>query len=413
MNILHDMNNARLTGRLKRLCAVAIGLVFLVAGIFKLFDPVGAGLVMEEYFRFFHIPFLIPVAKVVATVMALLESLVGAALISGIWRRTVAFFTTVLVGFFTVLTLILAIANPEMDCGCFGEVIHLSHLQTFIKNIVLLALALFAFYPYHDMGANKTRKDISFAVVAVSLVAFMVFYQVNIPSVDYTAFAPGSELFAAGCTEGEGEEYSSSFIYEKNGQQGVFSLDKLPDSTWTFVRTETVHINRLDASNDTPALPFADSAGVSQDEKAAYGNVLVVSVYDPAKMKGETWSNVADALEGAAEAGFVPLLLINSTKDAIDGLETIIPEARGKIASCTYYADRKVLLALNRSNGGASWFSDGQLIRKFSHSDLPDTEYLLSRTGSDPTEEMLRYSTKGRLHFEGFILYASAILLLL
>lgn len=412
MSILHEMNNIRLTGRLKRLCAVAIGLVFLVAGIFKLFDPVGAGLVMEEYFRFFHVPFLIPVAKATATGMALLESLIGAALISGIWRRAIAFITTVLVGFFTILTLILAIANPEMDCGCFGEVIHLSHLQTFIKNIVLLALAIFAFYPYHDMGANKTRKDISFAIVAVSLVAFMAYCQMNIPSVDYTAFAPGSELFAAGCAEGE-DEYTSSFIYEKNGQQGVFTLDKLPDSTWTFVRTETVHINRLDASNDTPALPFADSAGVSQDEKAAYGNVLVVSVYDPSKVKGETWSKVADALEGAAESGFVPLLLINSTKSVVDGLDAIIPEAREKISSCTYYADRKVLLALNRSNGGATWFSDGQLIRKFNHSDLPDTEYLLSRTGSDPTEEMLRYSTKGRLRFEGFILYASAILLLL
>ena len=33
--------------------------------------------------------------------------------------------------------------------------------------------------------------------------------------------------------------------------------------------------------------------------------------------------------------------------------------------------------------------------------------------GDDPAEEMLDYSTKGRLQFEGFILNVSAILLLL
>ena len=44
------MNNVFLF-RLRRLCAFLIGVVFLLAGIFKLLDPVGAGLVMEGYFR--------------------------------------------------------------------------------------------------------------------------------------------------------------------------------------------------------------------------------------------------------------------------------------------------------------------------------------------------------------------------
>ena len=51
------MNNVFLF-RLRRLCAFLIGVVFLLAGIFKLLDPVGAGLVMEGYFRFFHVTFL-------------------------------------------------------------------------------------------------------------------------------------------------------------------------------------------------------------------------------------------------------------------------------------------------------------------------------------------------------------------
>ena len=45
------MNSNFIHYRLRRFCAFIIGLVFLLAGIFKLLDPVGAGLVVEEYYR--------------------------------------------------------------------------------------------------------------------------------------------------------------------------------------------------------------------------------------------------------------------------------------------------------------------------------------------------------------------------
>ena len=55
---------------MQRLCATIVGLVFLLAGIFKIFDPVGAGLVLEEYFRLVHLDFLLPVAKPLAVAVA-------------------------------------------------------------------------------------------------------------------------------------------------------------------------------------------------------------------------------------------------------------------------------------------------------------------------------------------------------
>ena len=131
------MNKKVFHYRLRRLCAFIIGLVFLLAGIFKLLDPVGASLVVEEYYRFLHLGFMLPTAKVVSVALALLEALLGAALISGVWRKTVTFVTTLLIILFTILTFFLAIFNPTMDCGCFGEVIHLSNLQTFLKNLIL------------------------------------------------------------------------------------------------------------------------------------------------------------------------------------------------------------------------------------------------------------------------------------
>ena len=42
----------------RRASAVIIGMVFLLAGILKLMDPVGTGLIVREYFSFFHAGFM-------------------------------------------------------------------------------------------------------------------------------------------------------------------------------------------------------------------------------------------------------------------------------------------------------------------------------------------------------------------
>ena len=161
--------------RMRRLAAVIIGLVFFVAGVFKLMDPVGAKLVVIEYLNFFHLGFLRSLAMPIALVFALVEALCGAALVTGVYRFISAVVSSSLIVFFTIITFILWIFNPEMDCGCFGEVIHLSHLQTLIKNLILLALAAVAFIPFKDYGKNKTRKFIPFWIVAASTVALMVY----------------------------------------------------------------------------------------------------------------------------------------------------------------------------------------------------------------------------------------------
>ena len=230
-----------------------------------------------------------------------------------------------------------------------------------------------------------------------------------------TAFTPGSELQASkDSDEGSGrEDYMSTFIYEKNGQEGAFTLDKLPDSTWTFVRTETIKINGPEVKDNEPVLSFSDTTGTYRDEMAADGNVLVLSVYDPETMKGDSWTKVSVTADGARAAGFTPLLLISGTRHTMDSLKVIVPDVRKKLLPDTYFADRKTLLSLNRSNGGATWFNDGELIQKFPLGSLPSDDAILEMTGSDPTETMLKASTRGRLRFQGILLYTFALLLLI
>lgn len=400
--------------RLRRFCAFLIGAVFVIAGVFKLMDPVGTGLILEDYFKFLHIQFLDPAAKVLGTFMALLETVIGCALTTGVWRKLTALVTTILLSFFTILTLFLAIFNPPMDCGCFGEVIHLTNLQTFFKNLVLMALAAIAFLPINEYGDARKLRYIAFWIAAASMLIFTIFSWMNIPPVDYTAFKPGSELYASMDNPAEAyDDMQTKVIYEKNGQEGAFPLDKLPDSTWTYVRTETVRTNGGEENESFPILSFKDAEGNYQDELATEGDVLVSSVYRPEKLKGDDWTRIADIMEKAKSSGYVPLVLVSCSKEAFDSIKVIIPEVREKLNEYVYFSDFRTLVSLNRANGGYTLFNEGDLIRKYSFKWNPSSEDLLKMTGVDPAEEMLHYSTNGRLHLQMFFLYLFIVLVLL
>ena len=395
--------------RMKRFCGFITGFVFFLSGIVKLLDPVGAGLVMDSYFDFLHIGFMGPTSKFFGVMFALAETVIGTGLITGVWRKPMGLAALILQGFFTVLTLFLVIFNPEMDCGCFGEAIHLTHMQTFLKNIVLCILLATYYFPSSMLGRNRKRKYASFGLVTVSVIAFTVYSLLYIPLIDFTAFKPAAVL-AAG-ENAEADLYEAVFIYEKDGVKESFTLGHLPDSTWTFVSTETVMKEGHEDSSVN--LSIRDAYGDYHDSMAAEGKVLIVSVYDIDRKKGR-WAQTARFLDNAEKAGFRPLLLVSSTAgqfaEMTAGLE---PQTAAVLDRMVHYSDYKTLITMNRSNGGATFFCDGYLIRKYARRALPDMGELSTLFQSDETEELISRSTSGDLTFQGFLLYVFAVMLLL
>lgn len=397
--------------RLKRFCGFITGFVFFLSGILKLLDPVGAGLVMEEYFRFLHIGFLAPVAKMAGVILAFAETMLGTALITGVWRKSTSICAIVMQTFFSILTLLLVIFNPDMDCGCFGEAVHLTHMQTFIKNIVLLTLLLIYHIPAKYLGEPKKRKYVSFAIVAISVAAFTAYSLKHLPLVDFTEFKPAAALQAGHAFAIPEEElYESVFIYEKNGVRQEFDLSHLPDSTWEFVGAET--IVKEERKGNVVGLSFSDSAGEYHDALAAEGKVIAISVYDPDR-KASRWMETARFISDAEDSGFRTLLLVSDTPEkAEERLKGLPEEIKETLKERMYFSDYKTLITMNRSNGGATSFSDGYLIRKWSRSDLPENADLTEHFSGDDTEAIIGHSGKN-LAFQGFLLYVFAVMLLL
>lgn len=386
----------------RRFCAFVLGAVFLISGILKLMDPVGSEFIMKSYFSFLHIGFMDFSAKFFGVAFALTEAVLGAALMSGVWRKVVGIAVVALTTFFTLLTLVLLIFNPVMDCGCFGEAIHLTHLQTFVKNVILCALCCGAFIPMRELDRPVKVKYVSFALTACSLVALLIYSLVALPLKDYTAFHPGAMLQAA--ADEQYKDFSEpEFIYEKDGVTQAFSLDALPDSSWNFVDSR---IRQDDFAAGT-VLTLTDDAGEYCDSLATKGNVLVVSAYR--KLSAGRIEGIESLVADARAVGLTPIVLVPS--------DDVLAAASEKHAALedglVYYSDYKTLATLNRSNGGATWISDGQIVRKWSYTLRPSSEKLSAALAEDPTALALETQSKGSLALQSFLLYIFAVLLLL
>lgn len=313
----------------RRAAAVLTGIVFFIAGFLKVMDPVGSGLVMEDYFKFLHLGFLVPAAKTFGFAFALAESFIGILLITGLWRRISAIVSSSLLGFFTIITAILAIFNPPIECGCFGEAIHLSNIQTFVKNLILDALWCYAFLPFRDFDEPRKIKYATAGIAALSILIFAIHSILGIPMMDFTAYNAGAE------------------VQEEDAQ-----------------------------------LPLCDSNGEYLDSMNFRGKIMLISVYDPEKLSREDYDKSVRALKDARDAGFRTLQLLAVSPDQLNGENSYAVDRRTLMTlnrsngGLVYLSDQQIIRKWSTGN-----LPDGDDLREL-YGQNP-TEEMLRRTVKD------------------------------
>jgi len=341
---------------LARICRLIIGAVFIFSGFAKLLAPVGTSLIIKEYLFAFHLDALVGISLVAGIVLALAEFLTGVALLLRLRIRIFSWIALIMVSVFTLITLYLAIFNPIDDCGCFGEAVHLSNWQTFFKNLILLPCALIIFL---------SRKKISefrypvwewiFLGLFAALAAFILLRTMLVaPMQENTVYAVGNEVVSEP-DENAGSDYETVFIYEKDGERQTFTLDSLPDDSWTYV--DAVTTSRSDEANASDAdFKIVNPVGIDiTEEILSKENLLLMSIYYPEKFDGEKMESISKVKEVALQNG-MEFALVASAPMA--GLPTDV-EANT--------ADLKLLMTFNRSNGGVTYLNDGLIVRKWAY----------------------------------------------
>ena len=219
---------------------------FIFSGYVKAIDPLGTQYKLADYLQAMGTGSLLPewTLLVGAVLLAALEFSLGIFLLFAIRRHLVSKIVLALMSIMTLLTLWIVIANPVKDCGCFGDAVVLSNGQTFIKNIILLAIALMLLKWPTSMVRFVSKKAqwivINYTVIfALALSAWSLW---DLPLFDFRPYHVGANI-AQGMKIPQGApqpQFETTFILEKNGQQKEFTLDNYPDSTWTFVDSKTV-----------------------------------------------------------------------------------------------------------------------------------------------------------------------------
>ena len=355
------------------MCRFVLAFTFLFSGFVKLNDPRGTQYKIEDYAQAFGAAAAVPppVPLVASVALAMLEFCLGVWFFFGINRRRSEAFATLLMAVFTPVTLYLALTDAVHDCGCFGDALVLTNWQTFAKNIVLLAAALFLLRHGRLITRFVTQRN-QWLITLYSWFFAFIFASVNLyrlPLIDFRPYHIGANLAEKMQLDSE-VEYETTFILEKDGQQREFTLENYPDSTWTFVDSRTEqksHGNAVPEITDFTVTTIGDMQDdITEVLLADTGyTFLLVSPYLEQADDG-VMDRIAAIHDYSLEQECNFLCLTSSSEEAIARWQDI---TGAEYPFC--HTDAVTLKTMVRSNPGLLLLKNGCVVNKWPHTALP------------------------------------------
>jgi len=363
---------------------IIIGLVFMFSGAVKAIDPLGSAYKFHDYFQAFNMGFLNTLSLTLAIVLCTAEFIVGFSVLTGIRQKTGLWGVLILLGIFTPLTFILALTNPVTDCGCFGDAVHLTNWQTFGKNIVLVFF-LIVLFTGKDQIRNIFSKTSEWLIILIAVILFIGFTFVNLrylPAIDFLPYKKGvkiAEKMVApdGATS---DQYSTTFIYEKNGVKKEFDINNYPgnDSTWKFIDQKSVLIKE---GYKPPIHDFSintiNGEDLTQNILSNPGyTVLMISkkLSEPGQKSLSSGFKIGDFCKAN---GIDFYILTSSGKDEIRSFDI-------GLTFCS--TDETTLKTMIRSNPGYILLKDGTILGKWSWANVPEQDWFGNLMKSSPGE---------------------------
>ena len=382
---------------LVNLSRTLLALTFIFSGFVKAIDPLGSQYKIAEYLEAVQLSAYIPDwAQLILSVgLSAIEFTLGVMLLLAIRRRLASKISLIMMVVMTLVTLWLTVSNPIQDCGCFGDAIHLTNTQTFIKNLILLTAAIIlACWPLYQIRfVSKTNQWIAFYFTIVFIVTASTLSLYHLPIFDFRPYYIGQNI-KKGMEIPKGAKlttYKTTFICEKNGVTKEFTENDYPynDSTWVFKDT---HQEILEKGYEPPIHDFSITDEKTGEDltdsiltKDGYTFLLIAPVLERAD--DSNFGEIDAIYEYAKENGYGFYGLTASTDKAVKHWRDITG------AEYPFYTmDGTTLKTIIRSNPGLVLLYKGTIINKWSHNDLPKQAELnaplsLIEVGREPENE--------------------------
>ncbi|HEY0677441.1 MAG TPA: BT_3928 family protein [Chitinophagaceae bacterium] len=286
-----------------------VGILFIFSGLVKANDPLGLSYKMQEFFEVWGMHGLNEFTLPFSIVMIAFEIIAGVAVIIGFHFRLFSWLLLLLIIFFTFLTGYAVLSGKIRECGCFGDCIKLTAMDSFIKDLILLGLILFLFAFRSKVKPIFPRVVNIFLLLISTLVAFgLQFYVLHhLPVVDCLPYKKGNNVLEkmkipAGAIP---DSTVITFVYNKNGQQVEFTADKFPsdfDDSYSFVKRYDKLVRKGNAEAAIKDFSLTDSTGanVTQAYLGTPGKKILVFVH---RIPGDLEKHSAKLVSAYEQAG--------------------------------------------------------------------------------------------------------------
>lgn len=235
------------------ICRLLVGFLFIFSGAVKAIDPLGSVYKITDYMVAMGLDSLTEfgwIAYVGAFALFTIEFTIGVCLVTNMNFKLGLWGATLMMAVMTPLTVWIAMENPVTDCGCFGDAIVMTNVQTLIKNIIIDAFIILMWI-MRKVNHNWKMTALSWIVTILAILLSVVFGMwtlKNIPVVDFRPYYVGADIRKQ-MEQPEGTHpdiYETSFVYTKNGVTKEFKLTELPEdiNTWEFVEQKTKLVER-------------------------------------------------------------------------------------------------------------------------------------------------------------------------
>ena len=355
-----------------------VGLTFILSGLVKAIDPLGTQYKIQDYLAAIPPSLSLPdmLTLLMSVSLSMVEFTLGAFMLTAISRRLTARLTLLFMVVMTAVTVWIYIADPVTDCGCFGDALTLTNLETLLKNIVLLALAaLVAWRPTH-IGRLMSRSNqmLLGQMLMLTPVALSFWCLYDLPLIDFRPYHIGADI-KAGMEIPEGAEQpvlDTTFIMEKDGERREFTLDNYPDSTWTFVDSKTVTVKEgyVPPIHDF-SITAADGEDITDMVLGREGYTFLLISPDLDKADDQNFGDIDQIYEFCQDNSIPFYCLTASTEKSQQHWQNI---TGAEYPFCM--TDATTLKTMIRSNPGLMLLEKGVVRGKWSHNRLPETTEL-------------------------------------
>ena len=209
-----------------------LGGVFIFSGLVKCVDPVGTSVFVDKYLATYSLEALLPLSLGIAVALAVVEVAMGILLVIGVLRRYISLAATLFLLLFTIITLLSATVLPIGDCGCFGDAVKLTPWQTFLKNIVLLPMAIVVWRNSEAEQLKWRRVAIVMMVVVALPLAINLYSLRYLPLVDFMPYKLAVDLRSEVQRERDSESVRSILIFENSATGEVVEFPAEDTSCW-------------------------------------------------------------------------------------------------------------------------------------------------------------------------------------